>query len=201
MPDGLSAPTTDHVNQPRSHAAHPRRRPPWVVVAVQMAATIGAFAAAGALSGWIWYSVWTPPRGVVIDQTWYLDPVEAGLRAEFPGTGWYVVVALPAGLLVGAVCAYLLDRSELATLVAVAAGSALAAWVMLQVGLHLSPPDPHTLAKTAENGTELPGDLHVSRLPPKLSYPVGALLGLALVYLLTSRRGSRDEPPERGTHR
>jgi len=172
-----------------------------VVVAAQMTVTMGAFAVAGALSGWLWYHLWTPPRGVVFDHTWYLDPVEAGLRAEFQGTGWYVVVALPAGLIVGALCAYLLDRSELATLVAVAAGSTLAAWVMLQVGLDLSPSDPHTLARTAENGTELPGQLHVSRLPPKLSYPAGALVGLALVYLLTSRRGSRDEPPEQGTRR
>jgi hypothetical protein len=193
MPDGLTQPTTEQVK--------PRRRPPWVVVAVQVAITIGAFAVAGAASGWLWYQLWTPPRGVVVDHTWYLDPVEAGLRAEFPGTGWYVVVALPAGLLVGGLCAYLLDRSELATLVAVAAGSVLAAWLMLEVGLQLSPPDPDTLARAAEDGTELPGNLQVSRLPPKLSYPAGALLGLALVYLLTSRRGSSEEPPERGTAR
>ena len=158
-----------------------------------MAVTIAAFAAAGALSGWIWFQLWTPPSGVVVEKQWFLNPPEAGLRGDFPGTGWYVVVALFGGLLLGAACAYLLDRSELATLVAVAVGSALAAWLMLQVGEQLSPPDPDKLALTAKDGTELPGQLEVSRLSPKLSYPAGALLGLALVYLLTLGRNSRND--------
>jgi len=197
MPDGLTAPAPHQVNQPASHAAPRRGRTPWIVVPLQMLVAIGLFAGAGALSGWLWYTLWTPPRGVVVDHTWFLDPAEAGLRADFPGTGWYVVVALPAGLLLGALCAWLLDRSELATLVAVAVGSVLAAWLMLEVGLLLSPPDPDTLARTAKDGTELRGRLHVSRLPPKLAYPAGALLGLALVYLLTARRGTRKEPSQR----
>ena len=192
MPDGLTAPAPEHENRPPSHAEPRSRRTPWLAVALQMALTIGAFAGAGAASGWIWFRLWTPPQGVVVEQQWFPNPAEAGLRGDFPGTGWYVVVALAGGLLLGAVCAYLLDRSELATLVAVVVGSALAAWLMLEVGTHLSPPDPDSLARTAEDGTELPGHLDVSRLPPKLSYPAGALLGLALVYLLTSRRGRSE---------
>lgn len=153
-----------------------------------MALTIGVFAAAGALSGWIWFELWTPPQGVVVEHQWFPNPAEAGLRAEFPGTGWYVLVAFVGGLLLGTICAYALDRSELATLIAVVIGSTLAAWLMLEVGVSLGPPDPDTLARTAEDGTELPGQLEVRRLSPKLSYPGGALLGLALVYLLTLRR-------------
>ena len=187
MPDGLTTPAPEQENQPR-HAPTRGRRTPWLVVPVQMALTIGSFAGAGALSGWLWFRLWTPPRGVVVEQRWFPDPAEAGLRADFPGTGWYVLVALAGGMLLGAGCAYLLDRSELATLVAVVVGSALAAWVMVEVGVRLGPPDPDVLARTAEDGTRLPGRLEVSRLPPKLSYPAGALLGLAMVYLLTSRR-------------
>jgi hypothetical protein len=195
MPDGLSAPAPEQVTQSPSHAAPRRRRTTWFVVPLQMAVAVGGFAGVGALGGWVWFTLWTPPRGVVLDHQWYLDPVEAGLRADFPGTGWYVLVAFPAGLVTGALCAYFLDRSELATLVAVAVGSALAAWLMLKVGVHLGPPDPDTLASTAKDGTELPGRLHVSRLPPKLSFPAGALLGLSMVYLLTARRGSRESRP------
>jgi hypothetical protein len=197
MPDGLTAPAKEPLHQPSSHAAPRRLRASWFVVPVQMTLTIAAFGGAGALSGWLWYHLWTPPHGVVADHQWFLDPAEAGLRGDFPGTGWYVVVAVPAGLLLGAASAYLLDRSELATLAAVAVGSLLAGWLMLRVGLHLSPPDPDTLARTAKDGTELPGRLHVSRLPPKLSYPAGALLGLALVYLFTSRRGTWNGPSRR----
>jgi hypothetical protein len=203
MPDGLTAPPAEPASdpagepasetgqQPPGHAARRQRRTPWLVIPLQMALTVGIFAGAGALSGRLWYHLWTPPRGVVVDHEWFLDPAEAGLRGDFPGTGWYVVVALPAGLLLGAACAYAFDRSELATLVAVAGGAALAAWLMLRVGVQLGPPDPDMLARTAEDGTKLAGDLHVSRLPPKLSYPMGALLGLSLVYLLSSARGPR----------
>ena len=192
MPDGLTTRSPEQEHTTPSHAAPSARRTPWVVVPAQMALTLAVFAAAGTLSGYLWFELWTPPRGVVVDHQWFLDPAEAGLRADFHGTGWYVVIALPAGLVLGAACAYLLDRSELATLAAVVVGSALAAYLMLQVGAELSPPDPDTLARTAEDGTELSGHLEVSRLSPKLSYPGGALLGLALVYLFTSRRDSSN---------
>ena len=188
MPDGLTAPAPEQENTTRTRSGHLGRRAPWVGIALQMAVTIGLFAGAGVLSGWAWFRLWTPPQGVVVDHQWFPNPAEAGLRAEFAGTGWYVVVALVGGLLLGTLCAYVLDRSELATLVAVVIGSVLAAWLMLEVGVHLGPPDPQTLAGTAEDGTELPGHLEVARLSPKLSYPGGALLGLTLDYLLTLRR-------------
>ncbi len=192
MPDGLTTPAPPQVDPAPLPAAEPARRPlgPGVVWQVlwQMSAVVGAFAAAGALCGWLWYLLWTPPEGVVIDHRWIPDPVEAGLRGEFLGTGWYVVVALVAGLLLGAGCAYLFDRAELVTLVAVCLGSALAAWVMLRVGLSLSPPDPHEVARTVADGTRVPGDLRVSRLPPKLAFSVGALLGLSTAYFLSARR-------------
>ena len=198
MPDGLTTPVPEKTNQSPSHAA-PRRNTAWLVVALQVVITVAVFAVAGVLCGWLWYHLWTPPHGVVVDHQWYLDPPEAGLRADFPGTGWYVVVALPTGLLLGGLCAYVLDRSELATLVAVGVGATLAAWLMLRVGMHLSPPDPDTLARTAKDGTELPGRLHVSRMPPKLSFPTGALFGLALVYFSSTRRGGQNPPVRDGT--
>jgi len=104
---------------------------------------------------------------------------------------------------VGLVAGLLLDRNEIVTLVAVVIGSALAAWVMLRVGLSLSPPDPEALAKTAKEGTELPGRLDLAgRLrpfglgldgqlrSPMLAFPIGAMAGLALaLFGITKRRG------------
>lgn len=169
-----------------------------------MVGVVAGFAAAGALCGWLWFTIWSPPSGVVVSNQWFPDPIEAGLRADFSGTGLYVVIALVAGLVLGAVSAYFFDRSELATLVAVAVGSALAGWLMLQVGLELSPPDPEVLAKTAEDGTELDGHLYVGssadeealvKQPALLCFPAAALLGLCAIYLVTrSRRGARKSP-------
>ena len=62
---------------------------------------------------------------------------------------------------------------------AVVAGSVLAAYLMLRVGQHLSPPDPHELAKTAKDGTELEGALRVDAWPPRGAFTFGALVGLA----------------------
>ena len=176
--------------------AHPLGTP-WRPVALQVAAVLVIFAVASALCGLLWFRIWTPATGTVVDQEWFTD--EAGLRNDFSGTGLYVVVALVAGLLLGALTAFFLDRSEVATLVAVVIGSILAAWLMLLVGQQLGPPNPDVLARTATDGAELPADLHVSGLPPRLAFPAGALIGLSVVYLLTRRHGPADEGLGEGT--
>jgi hypothetical protein len=105
---------------------------------------------------------------------------------------WYVTIALAAGLVLGILAAWLLDRSELATLLAVVVGSALAGYVMYRVGIHLSPADPRELAKTAADGTKLKGTLRVDSWPPRAAFPFGALVGLAFVFLLLSGRAPQE---------
>lgn len=192
MPDGLtpaSLPAQMPLDPPTPAAAP--RRPLWVVAALQALLVVGIFAAAGALCGVLWHQLWDAPEGVVAGQQWFTD--ESGLRGDFAGTGWYVVVASLAGLVLGTLTAWTFDRSELVTLVAVVGGSVLAAWLMLRVGYHLSPPDPDQLALTAPDGTRLDGALRVRRLPPRLAFPMGALVGLCAVYFLTTRRAPRPE--------
>lgn len=161
-------------------------RSPWAPVARQLVLVLVVFAAAGAAGGWLWFRLWDPPQGVVFEGEWYLD--EDGLRGVFSGTGWFVLVAAAAGLVLGALCAYVFDRSELATLTAVLLGSALATLVMWRVGLELSPADPRALAETAADGDRLPGRIDVSGLSPFLMLPATALAGLALTYALVPRR-------------
>jgi len=168
----------------------PARRSPWVVVPAQVLATLAVFAGVGAAAGWLWFKLWDVPSGVVSGGQWFTG--EAGLRDDFQGVAWYVVLAALAGLVLGILTAWLFDRSELATLVAVIAGSALAAYVMLRVGTHLSPPDPHELAKTAQDGDKLDGALRVTSWAPKASFTFGALVGLALVYGLSIGRAPRE---------
>jgi hypothetical protein len=61
----------------------------------------------------------------------------------------------------------------------------LAAYLMLRVGYHLSPPDPQIVARTAADGTRLDGALRVDSWPPRGAFTFGAVLGLALVYAST----------------
>lgn len=170
--------------------AGPRRRPDLRTGLVQLVIAVVALAAVGALAGVVWEWVWTAPVGVVADHRWVAED-EAGLRAQFSGTGWYVVVAGVAGLVAGIVVGLVLTRVPLLTLVGVLLGSVLGAWLMMRVGVALGPPDPHTLARTAHDGTHLPAQLSVVRWSPYTSLPVGALVGLAVVFLALARRSHR----------
>jgi hypothetical protein len=188
MSDGL---TTTATHEPVSTPPpEPAGRPRWQAALVQGLAVLGVFAVVGALGGWLWYRLWDVPHGVVSGHQWYTS--ESGLRADFAGTGWYVAISVLAGLLLGGLAAWFLDRSELVTLAAVVGGSVLAAYLMLRVGYHLSPPDPDVLARTAPDGTKLDGALRVNSWPPKGAFTFGAVLGLALVYASTLGQS----PPE-----
>ena len=163
------------------------------VAAVQALVTVAVFTAVGAGAGWLWHRLWDAPRGVVAGGVWYTD--EAGLREDFSGVALYVVIAAAAGLALGVLTSWFLDRSELVTLAAVLVGSVLAGYVMLLVGHHLSPPDPQQAAQGAADGTRLDGQLRVDAWPPRAAFPFGALLGLAVVFAASmSRSPSEPEP-------
>ncbi len=161
-----------------------------------------AAAVLGALAGVVWEWVWTPPSGVAFQGRFVLD--ENGLPGEFAGTGWYVVVAAAAGVLLGAGAALMSRDGEVATLVAVAVGAVLAGWLMFHVGHALGPPDPAVLAASADDLTAIKGDLRVggAGLHPHVyafdsaafvAFPAGALLAFSAVLLaLTPRRRTDD---------
>lgn len=166
-------------------------------LALQLGLVVAALAAVGALAGVVWQWIWTPTVGVVVDHRWTAGDA-LGLQHEFSGTGWYVVVALVAGVVSGVVAALLVDRVPLLTLAAVVVGSALAAWVMLLVGSALGPPDPDVAARTADDGTRLPMQLSVTGRSPWIALPSGALIGLLVVFIgLSPRRQtpSVESPP------
>ncbi|MFC7497530.1 MULTISPECIES: hypothetical protein [unclassified Nocardioides] len=164
-------------------------------MAVQLVLVVVALAAAGALAGVVWEWVWSPTVGVVVDHQWTAKDA-LGLQHQFSGTGWYVVVAVVAGLVAGVAVTLVADRVPLLSLLAVVVGSVLAAWVMLLVGGALGPPDPETVARAADDGTRVPDDLTVSGLSPFIAFPVGALLGLVLVFIGLSARVPRTDAVE-----
>lgn len=162
---------------------------------VQLALVVLVLALAGALAGVVWEWIWSPTIGVVVDHQWTAGDA-LGLQHQFSGTGWYVVVAAVAGLVAGIAVTLLTDRIPLLTLAGVVVGSVLAAWLMLQVGTALGPPDPATAARSAADGTRLPDHLAVSGRSPFIAFPVGALLGLVLVFIGLSARVPPQESLE-----
>lgn len=166
----------------------PVSQPPRWLLLRDVAVVLVAAALVGTLAGVLWESWWEPPTGLVLDHVWYPDL--QGVKQLFSGTSRYVVVGLVGGVLLGAVSAWFFHRVELVTLVAVAVGSVLAGWLMVQVGSALSPPDPAVAARTSEDYTELPGTLEIEGRGALVAFPAGALTGLAVVFigLTPSRR-------------
>ena len=149
---------------------------------------LALFAVAGVAGGYAWRYLWTPPEGVARGGQWIPTPVEEGLQNDFSAVGWYVVVALTLGLLLGALTAFVLDGAEIVGVLVALAGSVLAGYLILTVGERLSPPDPDAVAAKSPDDSEIPGDLEFDGWTPLLSAPIGALTALSTVYLLTTRR-------------
>jgi hypothetical protein len=200
MPDRLTAaPDQEAPDSPAPDTGRSDR----VVAGSQAAVVVVLYAVTGLLSGWLWYHLWDQPDGVVSGGQWFTS--EAGLRADFAGVAWYVSIGVLAGLVLGVLSAWLLARSELVTLAAVLVGSVVAAYLMLRLGQHLGPADPHDLAKTAADGTRLRGALRVDSWPPRAAFPFGALVGLSVVFTASVARspsppGRLDSASSKGTH-
>jgi hypothetical protein len=183
MSDGLTLPPRYYDIQPVGDS-----RRSWKPTVVRAAVLLVGFALAGVGGGYAWRHLWAPPEGVARSGSWVPTPVEEGLQNDFSGVGWYVVVALALGLVLGTLTALVLDRTEIVGVVVVVVGSALAAYLVLAVGQQLSPPDPDAVAAESADGTPIPGDLEFDGWTPLLSAPVGALAALSTVYLMRPRR-------------
>lgn len=142
-----------------------------------------AFVVVGVVGGLLWRSRLDIPGGVVVGHRWYPDPWDPGQRAAFAATGWYVVIAGAAGLLLGILASLLSRAAELVTLAAVVVGSVLAVLLMLVVGLHGAPPDPQVAAAHLADGTRLRGTITVPRLGALLVLPLTAAVAIAVVFL------------------
>jgi hypothetical protein len=155
---------------------------------VQLILVLLGLAVAGALCGILWEWLWTPAKGVVVKHAWYPISWDRAQPAQFSGTGWYVLISLVVGLLLGALAAWRVDRWPLATLVTVVVGGLVGEVLMRVVGYRLRPGNPNVLAKTAADGTALPSTLHLASWWLVLAMPGAALAGLTIVFLLAGGR-------------
>ncbi|MBD8869233.1 hypothetical protein [Nocardioides donggukensis] len=148
------------------------------------------FTVAGALCGWLWHALWAPaPTGVVVGETAYFPPDQ-----EFAGTGLYMLIAVLAGLVLGGVATFLLERDEVVTLAATVLGAVAAGAVMALVG-HLLGPESvaEAIARTADY-EEVRSDLRVGTPAAYAAFPGGALMGAVLVLVTFTRHTHAGEP-------
>lgn len=164
----------------------------WRGPVLEAIVVIVAFAVVGAACGLIWEALWNPAPGEVVKHVWYPISWDRAQPDQFAAVGLFVIVGVVAGAVLGALAAWRLDRAELVTLAAVVVGGALAAYLMREVGLHRSPPDPQHLAKTAADGTKLPSSLPAPGWGLLAAFPGGGLAGLAIVFLTVTKRPKQE---------
>lgn len=165
-----------------------------------LTALVLAGAASAVLTGWLWEWLWTPPTGAAWAGKWYLD--RQGQLDDVSATGWFTVVGLVAGILLGAVAARFVRAAPLVVLAGVVLGALVHAWVMYQVGHLLGPEDPHAIARTAGDWEPIVSDLRLAGVDhwwwpfastAALAPAVGALISLVGIFLGGPRRSARRD--------
>jgi len=154
--------------------------------------------AVAALGGWLWWHWWAPaPHGAIYQDSsgrfgFFATPLDPGQAHVAASTLEYVAVGFGLALVLGAVMALLGRDRALVTLVVALLAGCLGAYVMREVGLALSPPDPSHLADKAHLGQKALASLSVDGWTPYLAWPAGTLLGFLAVMLLISGDRRRD---------
>lgn len=155
---------------------------------------LGTFAVLGVLGAFVWKAVVHLPSFVRTAQGGAMGQIQLARIVDIDG--WFFTVGAAAGLLAG--MAFMLTRPRRPVLVVVllAAGGALASWLMLRVGLAVGPPNPDAVLAHAAVGTRAPVRLQPHASGVEFAWPGAALLGALLVLLVHSPRAKR--PPADG---
>lgn len=175
---------------------------PWLRVVT----IVAAFVVAGVVGGVVLARTSTPPEGLAYQGEWF--PARPGPDLMFAATVHYLAIAAGLGLLLGLVFAFW-RAHEWTTLVTTGLAALAAGWILHAVAVAQGPDDPGPAAQAAADLTPIVGELavaapgesrHIFLSTASFAMPVGALTGLAGVYLLAGRtsRGRRMREP--GAH-
>ncbi len=164
------------------------------VLARQIATVAVAFVVSGVLAGVAWYFWWSPAPTT---NAYLINGGRPFFEhdVEFQGTGLYLSLAVPIGLLLGSLFARLFDHDEVLTLAAVVVAAVLGGLLMAWIGHLLGPDAPAAIDVTADHPDGFPEvslDLSAEPLAWFIGMPGGALVGCVLVYLFSA--GSKAAP-------
>lgn len=154
---------------------------------------VGTLAVLGVVGALVWDALVDLPSYQRTAQGAVLDQVQlAGLIGI---DGWFVAVGGVAGLVAGGALMYFRPGDPLLTVVWLAAGGALAAWLMVEVGLLVGPADPGSVLSSLKPGEHAAVQLHPHATGVEFIWPIAALLGGLLVLLSTGPdTGLRTDP-------
>lgn len=149
--------------------------------------------ALGALTGVVWWLI-APTEEWTIVEGGELVPADVDFDAWFGADAWFLVLGAIAGAFL-ALLSWQRGRAQpVALVVGVVIGAGLLAAMAWTLGGVLGPPDPESVAATADPGTTVSGALGVRALGV-LFTPALAALTLMVLLLASVRVVDRDVDP------
>ena len=169
--------------------SRPRTSSPAQALAADAVAVLGVLLLLALAAGLLWPHLVDPVQVVLTPDGAVSD--EVALAQQFDDDGWYAVLAAAGGTLAGAVLTVWRSRDPVRTVLLLAVGAFLAAWVMAQVGSAVGPPTAATAFEGARVGTTAPAPVDVHAAAAYLVWPMAALFG-AVVVLWSRPESHRD---------
>ena len=151
-----------------------------------VAVVLLAFLAGAVLVGLLWPQLVDPV--VVTRAEDGLLTGEVALGDRFDTVGWYSLLSGGCALVLAVLLSLWRRGHEVVTLLAVLAGSCVAAWLSAQVGTWVGPDDPAQVLRDAEVGATAPDRVALAADVAYLVWPIAALVGSVVVLF------SRPEP-------
>jgi hypothetical protein len=146
---------------------------------LDVAVVLAAFLLVAGVAGVVWPHLVAPVE--VTRTEGGLSTGEIALGNQFDRDAWYSVLAFGGGLFLGVTMSAWRRSHEVVTLLAVVAGSLLAAWVSARVGRQLGPEDPARVLAHAKAGATALDQVVVTAHAAYLVWPISALIGALVV--------------------
>ncbi|MCW2807242.1 MAG: family ATPase [Marmoricola sp.] len=150
------------------------------------------FAVMGAIGAVVWWQVTPLPEVTKSGGKATLAPDELVKQVNIDG--WFFVIAAIGGLASAVILMAWRRRDPLVMVLLVALGGALAAWVMIRVGLALGPPSELTALRSAPDGARVPMQLKLHAPGMAWVWPLAAVFGAA-VHLWVLKKPDPEHPP------
>lgn len=160
--------------------------------AIDVVATAFVFAVLGAVGAVLWYHQADLPTFTRVGHGGEMNQIQ--LSKLIGIDGWFFAIAAVGGLLAGVVLTVARSRRPVLMVLLVIAGSVLASWLMLSIGLQLGPGKTSVALAHAAKGATVPVRLKPQATGVEFAWPICALVG-ALIVILFSRVPADPERP------
>lgn len=184
----MTTPQLPHVTLSQEERLDQRRK---LIEDVLVSTTVVTawFSAVAMIGALVWVQVTTLPGFTWNGERGTMDELE--LSKQFSADGWFLVIAVVAGLFSGLILLLMRKSSPALMVGLIGLGGGLATWLMLACGLAWGPEDPNIGLAQASVGDVVPVQLQVDAQGIYYAWSIAALLGAAVAIWILEKREQR----------